>query len=95
LHKLGNTLKSANNHYNHAVKGLAGQQGLHGKVERFRQLSSKASKSMSELEPIHSDIEIERLEAMELTEPEPEPAENNPLHEPVALEVVSSTDAEA
>jgi DNA recombination protein RmuC len=95
LHKLGNTLKSANNHYNHAVKGLAGQQGLHGKVERFRQLSSKASKSMTELEPIHSDIEIERLEAMELTEPETQPEENNPPTEPVALEVVSNTDPDS
>jgi DNA recombination protein RmuC len=95
LHKLGNTLKSANNHYNHAVKGLAGQQGLHGKVERFRQLSSKASKSMTELEPIHSDIEIERLEAMELTEPEFQSEENNPPNEPVALEVVSSTDPDS
>ena len=68
LQKLGNTLKAANNHYNLTVKGLAGQQGLHGKIERFRQLSSKASKNMAELEPIHSDIEIERLEAIELSE---------------------------
>jgi len=90
LHKLGNTLKSANNHYNQAVKGLAGQQGLHGKVERFRQLSSKASKSMTELEPIHSDIEIERLEAMELTQLEQQSEENPQPDEPVALEVISN-----
>ena len=77
------------------MKGLAGQQGLHGKVERFRQLSSKASKSMTELEPIHSDIEIERLEAMELTEPEFQSEENNPPNAPVALEVVSSTDPDS
>ena len=70
LHKLGNTLKSANNHYNQTVKGLAGQQGLVGKVDRFRQLSSKASKSLTELEPIHADIELERLEAVEVTLPE-------------------------
>ena len=74
LHKLGNTLKSANNHYNQAVKGLAGQQGLVGKVERFRQLSSKASKNLTELEPIHADIELERLEAVEL---KPDELENN------------------
>ncbi|MEP4145821.1 MAG: DNA recombination protein RmuC [Halioglobus sp.] len=74
LHKLGNTLKSANNHYNQTVKGLAGQQGLVGKVERFRQLSSKASKNLTELEPIHADIELERLEAVEVT---PAEAENN------------------
>ena len=74
LHKLGNTLKSANNHYNQAVKGLAGQQGLVGKVERFRQLSSKASKNLTELEPIHADIELERLEAVEV---KPDDLENN------------------
>jgi len=87
LHKLGNTLKSANNHYNQAVKGLAGQQGLHGKVERFRQLSGKASKNLAELEPIHSDIELERLEAIELT---PGEAGSERAGEPVPLEVVSA-----
>ncbi|MEP5566544.1 MAG: DNA recombination protein RmuC [Halioglobus sp.] len=75
LHKLGNTLKSANNHYNQAVKGLAGQQGLVGKVERFRQLSSKASKNLTELEPIHADIELERLEAVEVAPSETETSE--------------------
>ncbi len=89
LHKLGNTLKSANNHYNQAVKGLAGQQGLVGKVDRFRQLSSKASKNLTELEPIHADIELERLEAVELLPPETEAAT-----EKVKLEVVSDQDKE-
>ena len=45
---------------------------------------------MTELEPIHSDIEIERLEAMELTQLEPQSPENPQPDEPVALEVVSS-----
>jgi DNA recombination protein RmuC len=89
LHKLGNTLKSANNHYNQAVKGLAGQQGLHGKVERFRQLSSKASKSLVDLEPVHSDLELEKLEAIELSELEQDP-------EPKAmLEVVAGAEEAA
>ncbi len=72
LQKLGNTLQSANNHYNETVKGLAGKQGLHGKVDRFRQLSSKASNTLVELEPIHTDIEIEKLEAIEVEPAEPE-----------------------
>jgi len=63
LHKLGNTLKAANNHYNDTVKGLAGKQGLYGKIERFQQVSTKANKEMAALEPIHSDIENDRLEA--------------------------------
>ena len=69
LHKLGNTLKAANNHYNDAIKGLAGKQGLHGKVERFQLLSTRANKEMATLEPIHDDIENDRLEpATETTE---------------------------
>ncbi|MEH6635107.1 MAG: DNA recombination protein RmuC [Halioglobus sp.] len=64
LHKLGNTLKAANNHYNDTVKGLAGKQGLHGKVERFAQLSTKANKEMVALESIHDDIEADRLESI-------------------------------
>ena len=63
LHKLGNTLKAANNHYNDTVRGLAGQQGLYGKIERFQQLSTRANKEMAALEPIHTDIENDRLEA--------------------------------
>ena len=67
LHKLGNTLKAANNHYNDAVTGLAGKQGLHGKVERFQLLSTRANKEMAVLEPIHDDIENDRLESMKTT----------------------------
>ena len=64
LNKLGNTLKAANNHYNDTVRGLAGQQGLYGKIERFQQLSTKANKEMTALEPIHTDIENDRLEGV-------------------------------
>jgi DNA recombination protein RmuC len=64
LHRLGNTLKAANNHYNDTVKGLVGKQGLQGKVERFQQLSTKARKEMPALEPIHEEIENDRLESV-------------------------------
>ena len=75
LNKLGNTLKAANNHYNDTVKGLVGKQGLHGKVERFQQLSTKANKEMVALEPIHSDIENDRIDAtMNLEDIPAEPA---------------------
>ena len=62
LHKLGNTLKAANNHYNDTVRSLAGQQGLYGKIDRFQHLSTRANKEMSPLEAIHADIENDRLE---------------------------------
>ena len=64
LHKLGHTLRAANNHYNETVTGLIGKQGLHGKVERFQQLSTRANKEMAALEPIHDDIEADRLESV-------------------------------
>ena len=75
LNKLGNTLRAANNHYNDTVRGLAGQQGLYGKIERFQQLSTKANKEMSALEHIHADIETDRLENLG---PEPEQATTEP-----------------
>jgi DNA recombination protein RmuC len=94
LQKLGNTLKAANNHYNQTVKGLAGQQGLHGKIDRFRQLSSKVSKEMAELEPIHSDLELEKLEAIELVE---EGGESDPDTEEsrVSLKVIGADEEKA
>jgi len=62
LQKLGGSLGAAANHYNETLTSLAGRQGLHGKVERFRQLSSKVSKSMPTLEPLHKDLDQEKLE---------------------------------
>jgi DNA recombination protein RmuC len=64
LHRLGNSLKSAGNHYNDTVKALAGNRGLHGKVERFAQLASTASKDMPVLDPVHADIDTDRLQAL-------------------------------
>jgi len=79
LHKLGNTLRAANNHYNDTVKGLVGKQGLHGKVERFAQLSTRANKEMAALESIHDDIENDRLESVaDIGEGGPGPTLNAP-----------------
>lgn len=62
LARLGNTLGTASNHYNSVVTSLAGQQGLHGKVERFARLSARISKDMPVLEPRHPDFETSRLQ---------------------------------
>lgn len=62
LKKLGDTLAAANNHYNRAVTSLAGRQGLYGKASRFAELSSKATKTMPTLEPLHTDLDVEKLE---------------------------------
>jgi DNA recombination protein RmuC len=61
LQKLGGSLGAAANHYNDTLTSIAGRQGLHGKVERFSQLSSKVSKTMPTLEPLNKDLEPERL----------------------------------
>lgn len=61
LNKLGNTLGTVSNQYNDAVKAMAGQQGLYGKVERFEKLSAKVNKQLPKMETKHHDFENERL----------------------------------
>jgi DNA recombination protein RmuC len=61
-------MQTANKQYNAAVVALAGQQGLHGKVDRFQKLSSKVTRSIPEIEQIHADIEVDRLEAIAIPE---------------------------
>jgi DNA recombination protein RmuC len=61
LQRLGNTLQAAANHYNSTVLSLSGKQGLAGKVDRFQGLSTHTSKSMPTLEPLHLDIDTDRL----------------------------------
>lgn len=62
MKKLGANLSTASNTYNDTLKAIVGRQGLHGKVERFEQLSNKVSKSMPELEPLHNDLNHESIE---------------------------------
>ena len=81
LAKIGGSLSAATNHYNDTVKALSGRQGLRGKVERFAEISSKVTKSIPEIEPLHHDIHSESLEL--LAEPmesanEPGEADNKP-----------------
>ncbi|TQE40699.1 DNA recombination protein RmuC [Aggregatibacter actinomycetemcomitans] len=61
LTKVGNSLSAVSSHYNSTVTALVGQQGLMGKVERFKALSAKASKTLPNIEPLHHDFETERL----------------------------------
>jgi len=57
-------MRAAQSHYNDTVTSLVGKQGLHGKVERFQQLSAKANKTMPAVEPIHDNLEANRLESL-------------------------------
>ena len=85
LQRLGGSLGAAANHYNDTLTSLAGRQGLHGKVERFSQLSSKVSKSMPVLEPLHKDLDHEKLELII------EPLESD---EPDDKQLISDVEAE-
>ncbi|EEX50790.1 DNA recombination protein RmuC [Pasteurella dagmatis] len=68
LSKLGNTLSTVSSHYNNTVTALVGQQGLVGKVERFKDLSAKANKVMPNVELLHNDVEVERLQVVKIEE---------------------------
>ncbi|KGE04427.1 DNA recombination protein RmuC [Pseudohaliea rubra] len=70
LSKLGKSLTAAGNHYNDTVTALVGNQGLHGKVERFKTLSAKASKELPAMEPLHPELDDARLDLV-LAPPEP------------------------
>lgn len=61
LKKLGDALDTVSRHYNSTVTAVAGQQGLHGKTSRFRELSLRANRKMPDLQPLSADIESERL----------------------------------
>lgn len=66
LAKLGNSLSTVSSHYNNTVTALVGQQGLIGKVERFKSLSTKANKEMPNVELLHNDLSTERLQVIRI-----------------------------
>ena len=76
LSKLGKSLTAAGNHYNDTVTALVGNQGLHGKVERFKTMSAKASKDLPAMEPLHPELDDARLDLV-LAPPEPDDAEES------------------
>lgn len=71
LAKLGNTMNTASKQYDDTVKSLVGKMGLHGKVERFQALSSKAMKSLPALEEHNTQFDTEKLEAVAVQEEQP------------------------
>ena len=64
LAKIGGSLGAATNHFNDTVKALSGRQGLRGKVERFAEMSSKVTRAIPEIEPLHNDLQSENLELL-------------------------------
>lgn len=62
LRSLGGSLTTVGNHYNKALVALAGKQGLFGKVEKFKNISTKISKALPDLEPRDFELETSRLD---------------------------------
>lgn len=59
---LGNSLQTATKKYNETVTAVVGRQGLHGKVDRFQQLSQKANKPFpSQLETLPENTDGHHL----------------------------------
>ena len=96
LQKLGGSLTAASNHYNDTLTSLAGRQGLHGKVERFSKLSTRVSKAMPVLEPLHKDLDQGRLELIiePVEEVEADKAEIEAETEELEAEVKLSAEVE-
>ena len=67
LNKHGTTPSTVSNQYNSTVTALVGQQGLVGKVERFKTLSAKANKTMPDVELLNNQVDLARLEALNLS----------------------------
>lgn len=66
--KLGNSIANVNTRYNETVTALVGQQGLFGKIDRFKDLSTKANKILPDVELLHTDINTEKLAILKGTE---------------------------
>ena len=58
-----NPIDTQINHAQH-VFTTVDSPDLHGKVDRFAQVSKKATKTLPSLEPIHDEIETDRLDSV-------------------------------
>ncbi|WP_050981685.1 hypothetical protein [Advenella kashmirensis] len=52
------------------MRSFAGNQGLTGKVDRFQSLSAKAAKTMPELQPVTTEVDVHRLSGVLQTTPD-------------------------
>lgn len=64
LNKLGNNLATVTKTYNSTVTALAGQQGVYPKVVKFKELSAKATKELTEQNAVIPEIENQKLESL-------------------------------
>ena len=62
LNKVGQNIGTLSHNFNDTIKAISGKQGLIGKVDKFKQLSTKANKSFSEITSV--DLDIAKVEAI-------------------------------
>ncbi|MCY4330361.1 MAG: DNA recombination protein RmuC, partial [Endozoicomonadaceae bacterium] len=63
--RLGNTFNTASKQYNEVVTAIMGRGGLHRKVENFKQISGKITKTMPALEEQHFNYNTSSLKEIE------------------------------
>ncbi|MFL0798144.1 MAG: DNA recombination protein RmuC [Cellvibrionaceae bacterium] len=64
LNKLGGNLATATKAYNSTVTALAGQQGVYPKVVKFKDLSAKATKELTDQTAVIPEIENQKLDGI-------------------------------
>ncbi len=74
LQRLGGSLQTVNKRYNDTVTALIGRQGLHGKVERFKQVSQRANKDFPNISTLTTDTDSHQLSKL-TDDQEPLPGE--------------------
>ncbi len=68
LIKVGNGLRQATKNYNDSIVSLAGQQGLHAKVTKFKDLSVKVSKKLPEHGESQLEVDDDKLKMLLTTD---------------------------
>jgi DNA recombination protein RmuC len=69
LEDMGKSLATVSKRYNDTVTALVGQQGLNGKVERFKSLAANARDDLPRPPTLHGEPEHERLAVLQGEEP--------------------------
>lgn len=66
LRRMGDVLRQMNAQFGASVTAVAGQQGLYGKIKRFKTLSAKATRDVPELEVVEddTDFDLQRLDTL-------------------------------
>lgn len=59
--QLGNNLTRVNKQYNSTLAALVGRKGLYGKMEKFESLSHKVKDQLPLMQPVETELKMEKL----------------------------------